>query len=269
VLAAALSLVAAAGGVLLAGPAHAQQATTGTLKFSGDKGEYISQGRSWSYDTRKGDWLTVHSENGAAIGIGVDAYNGDQWTLDFDSPGSPPTPGQPGHLSPGTYQGALRYGFNGVSPGLDLSGNGRGCNELTGTFTITRAVFGPDGYVQAFDATFEEHCENLTPALRGEVHISNPAPPTPTASATNPYAAPTSPSRAPAVASDGAASSGPPPNTVTLVVVRPVSGAQLIRTVAVITWGVTTVVGLLTVGIVMTVRGRRMRPDAVPRREDP
>src|SRR5215471_18837372 len=33
------------------------------------------------------------------------------------------------------------------------------------------------GYVQTFDATFEEHCNGAGPAARGEVHIANPPPP--------------------------------------------------------------------------------------------
>lgn len=42
---------------------------------------------------------------------------------------------------------------------------------------MQQAVFGPHGYVQEFDATFEQHCEGADAALRGEVHITNPAPP--------------------------------------------------------------------------------------------
>lgn len=44
---------------------------------------------------------------------------------------------------------------------------------------MINAVFGPNGYVQTFDATYEQHCEGGETAARGEVHISNPAPPEP------------------------------------------------------------------------------------------
>lgn len=81
-------------------------------------------------------------------------------------------------LTPGTYTGATRYPFNeGTEPGLSLSGNGRGCNQLTGTFTVSAVEFGPQGYVKKLDATFVQHCEGGTAAARGEVHIENPAPP--------------------------------------------------------------------------------------------
>jgi hypothetical protein len=176
VLAAALSLTAAVGGLLVAGTAQAQPATTASLSFSGDSGDYISQGQSWSYSTSNGDALDV-SGSTSGFHIAVNAYNGDWWTLDIDAPDQA-IAGQPAALAPGTYADAHRYPFNGTGPGLDLSGEGRGCNELTGSFTITNAVFGPEGYVETFDATFEQHCEGGSPAARGEVHVSNaPAPP--------------------------------------------------------------------------------------------
>src|SRR6266536_173113 len=62
-------------------------------------------------------------------------------------------------------------------PGLSLVENGRGCNTVTASFTVLDAVYGANGYVQTFDATFEQHCDGLDPAARGEVHIANPPPP--------------------------------------------------------------------------------------------
>jgi hypothetical protein len=77
VLVAALSLMAAAGGLFVAGTAHAQTVATGSLSFSGDSGDYISQGKSYSYSTSKGDALDVSSSNGSTVSIRVNAYNGD------------------------------------------------------------------------------------------------------------------------------------------------------------------------------------------------
>jgi hypothetical protein len=71
-------------------------------------------------------------------------------------------------LAPGAYNGASRDAFKAPTvPGLDLSGNGRGCNTLTGSFAIQNVVFGPGNNVEKFDATYEQHCEGGTPALRG------------------------------------------------------------------------------------------------------
>ena len=279
VLAAALMLMATAGGLFIAGTAHAQTVATGSLSFSGDSGDYISQGKSYSYSTSKGDALDVSSSTGSTVSIRVNAYNGDWWTLDFDAPGTPerPVPGHSAVLVPGTYTGAHRYPFNGNGPGLDLSGEGRGCNELTGSFTITKAVFGPQGYVQTFDATFEQHCEGGTTAARGQIHISNPPAPrqpapkqttttSPHATTTSPHAASTSrpsanaTSRPSATAGSGSTAANDTDTTTpaTPAVVNNAAARRplLLIGVGVVAWVVLSAVGLVTVGIVMAVRRR-------------
>lgn len=47
-------------------------------------------------------------------------------------------------LVPGVYNNAARYGFqNKTAPGLAFTGNGRGDNTVTGSFTILQANFTP------------------------------------------------------------------------------------------------------------------------------
>jgi hypothetical protein len=167
---AAISASAVAGSLWAAAPAHASPVASGTLAFSGDPGDYITQGLSYSY-TAGTDALNVSSSgNGSTVSLNVNGANGDWWFLDLDAPGGDV-------LAPGTYADATRYPFNDAGAGLDLFGNGRGCNTLTGSFTIDTIVLGPNGYVQTLDATFEQHCEGGEPAARGEVHVANPPPP--------------------------------------------------------------------------------------------
>jgi hypothetical protein len=263
VLAAALSFTAAASGLLVAGTAQAQTVTTGSVSFKGDSGDYISQGKSWSYATSNGDALDVTSSNGTSVHIRINAYNGDWWTLDFDAPGTSdrPVPGQSAVLVPGTYASAHRYPFNGTGPGLDLSGEGRGCNELTGSFTVTKAVF-VGGYVQAFDATFEQHCEGGTPAARGEVHISNAPPPAGTAATKN--AAPTTKPGAAATSRPSAptASGGPSNDNDARVPPMAAAARQTDQTrllqieLGLVAWLGLVIAGLLTAGLVFAIRRR-------------
>jgi hypothetical protein len=271
VLAAALSITAAAGGLLVAGTAHAQTVTTGSLSFSGDQGDYISQGKSYSYSTGNDDALTVSSSTGSTVRISVNAYNGDWWDLEFDAPGTRV-------LAPGTYTAAHRYPFNGNGPGLALGGEGRGCNELTGSFTVTKAAFGPNGYVQTFDATFEQHCEGGDAAARGRVHIANRPPPSkaapkptattssraattrPRATSTNsPHATPTSsPSASASAAAAGSAdlAANETDTDATRAVVRNSVDGPLLLIGVVVAWFFLVAVGLVAVGLVMHVRGR-------------
>jgi hypothetical protein len=169
-----LVLTAALAVLLLPGVAAAPPAETATLTMVSDPGDYIGQGQTWSYDTAAGDVISA-TTNGNTLNAGVTGYNGDWWYLDFDAPnGQTLTAGT-------TYANATRYPFNGSGPGLSIYGQGRGCNELTGSFTVTEATFGgPDSsYVQDFVATFEQHCEGGEPALRGTISIHNPPAPEP------------------------------------------------------------------------------------------
>jgi hypothetical protein len=67
------------------------------------------------------------------------------------------------------------------APGLDFSGEGRGCNKLSGRFTVSEARYGPQGLIRSLRARFEQHCEGAAPALRGEVRVANPQPAVPAA----------------------------------------------------------------------------------------
>jgi hypothetical protein len=129
-LAGALALATALTGLVGAGPAGAQAVESGSLDFSGDPGDYITGGLAYSYSVEGGDLLTVASGNGSIVNVSLSGANGDWWYLSFDAPLDEV-------LAPGTYSEATRYPFNGAGPGLSLSGNGRGCNTLTGSFTVT------------------------------------------------------------------------------------------------------------------------------------
>jgi hypothetical protein len=172
VLVLALGMATGTTGLVSGTDAHALPVTEGSLSFSGDEGDWISQGQSYAYSTASEDRLDISADNANnSVRLWVDAANGDWWSLDLAAPSG-------NTLAPGTYTGATRHPFNEpTEPGLDISGNGRGCNTLTGEFTISEVEFGPQGYVKKLDATFVQHCEGGAAAARGEVHIDNPAPP--------------------------------------------------------------------------------------------
>ncbi|MGA4956053.1 hypothetical protein [Streptomyces lavendulocolor] len=171
VLALALAMATGTTGLIAAPAAHALPVTEGTFAFSGDEGDWISNGASYAYATASQDRMSATgSSDNRTVSVAVDGVNGDWWHLDLSAPAGRP-------LTTGTYTDATRHPFNEAGPGLSLGGNGRGCNTLTGSFTITALEFGPQGYVKTLDATFEQHCEGGTTAARGEIHIANPAPP--------------------------------------------------------------------------------------------
>jgi PKD domain len=95
------------------------------------------------------------------------------WTLNLAAPAGE-------QLVPGTYTGATRTPFNtGTEPGLTLTGDGRGCNQDFGTFTIYEIAADSTGKLTKLNATFNQTCESTTaPPLAGFIRF-NATEPTP------------------------------------------------------------------------------------------
>jgi len=168
-------VVTAAGLLTAASAAQAAPATAGSFTMTGDPGDYIAGGTTYSYDVAAGDLLSISADDELrGVYLSIDGKNGDWWSMELKAPA--------GHqLAVGNYPEATRAPFSGAGAGIDVSGNGRGCNTIEGSFVVADVAFGPHGYVERLDATFEQHCEGGDPALRGRVVIGNPPPPTPLA----------------------------------------------------------------------------------------
>lgn len=168
-----LSATAIATGVVFSPAAQAQVVTSGSLGFVSPAGDWVGGGATSTYSTANGDTLTVTgSTDEHYVNVSVSGALGDWWYLDLMAPSSGPA------LAPGTYTGATRYPFNtAAQPGLSFVGDGRGCNTVAGSFTITQITWGPYGYIQELDGSFSQQCEGFMPALVGQVQITNPAPP--------------------------------------------------------------------------------------------
>ncbi len=158
---------------LAAAPVAAQQPLEASLSFVSDQGDYIGAGQSRSFTLDSASFTSRSGQNGGNFGVTVFPFAGGFWFLDIAAP-------QGAQLVPGAYKGAVRYPFQTPGePGLSLVGDGRGCNTLTGRFEVLEATFGPNGFIERFHATFEQHCEGVAAALFGEVQIVNPPPPPP------------------------------------------------------------------------------------------
>ncbi|MEV4512080.1 hypothetical protein AB0K00_24315 [Dactylosporangium sp. NPDC049525] len=175
----AVAVVVAAG---LLGPvqiAHAQEASAAIITMTSDPGDAVGLGQGYELSRAAGDQITFSFRNDGILYMTVQTAGGQQWGLDFSAPA-----GQ--QLRPGVYANAVGRGPTAPGvPGMNVSGLGRGCNTLTGSFTIENLVPGPVAYyapnlnyLQSLDLSFEQHCDGLEPALRGHIHIAEPpAPP--------------------------------------------------------------------------------------------
>jgi VCBS repeat protein len=142
------------------------------LFYASQTGDYIGAGRTRlipfgpAHPEATFDATLNASTNAVTFHI---AAGTDEFYLYLDAPGNRT-------LTPGRYEAAVRYPFNGSGPGLDFDGNGRGCSTLTGRFDILDIGYDASGNVQRLAARFEQHCEGAVPALFGEVRINSTVP---------------------------------------------------------------------------------------------
>jgi hypothetical protein len=166
---------------------------TAQLTAHSEAGDWVGQGQDYSFDSSNAQFTAGAQDftgDGLADYITISMHTLDFqhfWTLTFG------TNRLPGNLQPGDYPDAERAAFASPGhPGLDVSGEGRGCNTLTGNFTITDAVFDySNGFpiVVSFAASFEQHCEGAPAALRGTINFvdtTDRTPPTTTAALSGP-----------------------------------------------------------------------------------
>ena len=129
------------------------------MALHSDPGDFIGQGRDWLYTPRD---ATI-AAGGSREHVSFDTSSNTFWTGDF-------SPASGDILTAGTtYKGAQRDAFRGSAPGLEVTGDGRGCDVLDGSFKVTDARFDRFGALRNFGATFVQHCEHKKPALRGEL----------------------------------------------------------------------------------------------------
>lgn len=150
-------------------PAANTPATGSYVYLQSDTGDYIGQGRNYLY-TLSDSALSFTLDNGH-LRVHVD---GDEWWYGNFQAMSGVEP-----LRAGYYPMLQRYPFhNPARGGLDWSGDGRGCNQLTGWFAIDNISVSA-GLVTSVDLRFEQHCEGWSQALRGKIHWRQDDPTTP------------------------------------------------------------------------------------------
>lgn len=137
-------------------PAGATPATGNYVFLQSDAGDYIGGGLTYTYG-QASPMSAV--KNGRRISVGVEGWSGDFEVMNVLQ-----------QAEQGYYPGLLRYPFNNPTKGgLSWSGQGRGCNTLTGWYAIDQITFA-SGVLTSVDLRFEQHCEKGAPALHGAIH---------------------------------------------------------------------------------------------------
>ncbi len=149
------------------------------LMIDSEAGDFVGQGQNLTleYDDDLGSRLQIFASSGSvrwvlddAVGASFNTFS----TIHFrtDTVGLP--------LQVGTYLNARRAAFAGAGePGMDVSFQNRGSNQVFGEFTINGVDFfelGGNTVLGRIDISFEQHSESpANPALRGNVFYQHSA----------------------------------------------------------------------------------------------
>src|SRR5579862_276901 len=114
-------------------PAGAIGPTT-SLTMTSRAGDYIGGGAKYAFTPAQGTFTFSGTTSNVALRFATPSFS-EWWDVDLVAPVGTT-------LSPGTYYGAERAPFQtGRAPGLTVDGDGRGCNNDYGTFTINQIGF--------------------------------------------------------------------------------------------------------------------------------
>ncbi|HET7726212.1 MAG TPA: Calx-beta domain-containing protein [Candidatus Limnocylindrales bacterium] len=148
-------------------PAGTVPAAGNYLYFESSPGDRIGQGQTRLHteadSTFTPDW------GGRIVQLFVNAPGG--WSAEFSGPDAMPL------LTRGLYENVQRFPFhNPAKGGMDFSGEGRGCNEVLGTFAVDEITW--DGTeLASVSIRFVQRCEVTGPPLYGALRWQRPAAP--------------------------------------------------------------------------------------------
>ncbi|MFL5737909.1 MAG: hypothetical protein ACJ76P_11300 [Actinomycetota bacterium] len=145
--------------------AYASTRTFVTMYSQG--GDYIGGGVSRSFYA----WDSSISVSGDDTSMTVTASggaSGTSFTFFFS-----PRDGQ--HLHDGLYFHAARGAFG--HAGIDIFGDGRGCNNTSGRFEVLDLATWSGGAIRRLSLIYEQHCEGGVPALFGQIDFHEPEAP--------------------------------------------------------------------------------------------
>lgn len=146
--------------------------------YESDRGDYIGAGETRFLSGNAGTLRATSNIKSRISGSydGQDEQYSIWWYMRFASANDK-------ELVPGVYENATREPFKPeAGNGLSVSGNGRGCNTLKGSFEIfeiefTEAANADEGYdkynISKLALDYVQHCEGNEAAMRGKIRINS------------------------------------------------------------------------------------------------
>jgi hypothetical protein len=146
-------------------PAPKASRAKGIMSFGGPAGEYISAGKRVALSA-PGDKISITQQGPGDLQVAF--VRGEaEYDANFST-------GSDARFEARVYSHAQRYAMgDSGTPGLEISGNGRACNEISGSFQVSKVEFRSDGTVVRFVAVFEQLCDDAKAAASGSIDVSS------------------------------------------------------------------------------------------------
>jgi hypothetical protein len=136
------------------------------LTLISQPGDWVGQGITQTLTPADGTFSVTNTADTVSISFHNSDYS-QFWTLDFGTPSTV-------KFGRGEFDNAQRTAFRSPTrPGIDVSGDGRGCNIDAGRFMVSDFALNTDGTIARLGIDFEQHCEAATPALYGSVRYNS------------------------------------------------------------------------------------------------
>ncbi|MFH1564769.1 MAG: trypsin-like peptidase domain-containing protein [bacterium] len=137
--------------------AKAEGQSTFRIITESGSGDYIGQNESWDFSSANNSKITVTGADENSVTFNVEDFNVSNMTFEFASEAGKT-------ISPGLYVPAKRFPFRGSYNGIDISGDGRGCNEILGAFYVHEYAMN-NGTLEKAAIDFVQICEPSTSDL--------------------------------------------------------------------------------------------------------
>ncbi len=135
------------------------------IHLESESGDFIGNGRTFLLLPEEGDFsVTQQSE----YEITFEFMSDDEWwELEFITPNK-------NRFEKKIYKNAERCDFQSTNkPGMSISGNGKGCSEISGMFNVLDVKYDNKGNIENFYINFEQSCDGAKAVIRGEIGFNN------------------------------------------------------------------------------------------------
>jgi|GEM_PF-842388 len=134
------------------------------IQMDSDAGDWVGAGQEYNLSEETGTFSVSISSSSIVIG-----YNSSSTSEYFSFRIAAPNNR---NFERGVFLDAQRTPFRGpLNPGLEVTGNHRGCNTISGEFFIFEIDSDESNPVLALD--FVQHCDSISTALRGSIRINS------------------------------------------------------------------------------------------------